>query len=405
MIHEFKRRWTWCIFLLCAGILLPLIADAQIGSGGSPLDGLALKKNFKTKRISSWDQTGGNSDRLSIEPGETSTIAEIEGAGIIKHIWITISHPDPLYRRNLILRMYWDGEENPSVESPIGDFFGQGWSEEYHFISLPLAAAPTGGKALNSYFPMPFADGAKITIENQSDQKCHAFYYYIDYEEHKKSRFDDNLLRFHAWWNHELTEPWKGDENEWNSIRHPADENPTDKHNYLIVDAKGEGHLVGVNYYVDCPTPMWYGEGDDMWRIDGESWPVSLHGTGTEDFFNSSWCPKEIYQHPFFGYPRVNNDMGWFGRTHCYRFFIQDPITFEESLRGSIEHGHANNLTLDISTVAYWYQTEPHVPFPALQDKEARKPMPKLNVSDIHRWRDAWREKMGGGILWGNERK
>ncbi len=367
------------------------------------LDALAVKKDFESKRISSFDRTGANEDRLTIEAGETETIAEIEGAGIIKHIWVTIAHSDQMYRRNMVLRMYWDGEEDPSVESPIGDFFGQGWGEEYLFHSMPLAAAPSQGRALNCYFPMPFSEGAKITVENQSDKKCDAFYYYIDYEAHES--IPEEMYRFHAWWNRELTRPWKGDENEWNTLRKPADENPTDAHNYLIMEAEGAGHFVGVNYYVDCPTPMWYGEGDDMWKIDGEDWPFSLHGTGTEDFFNSSWCPKEVYQHPFFGYPRVNDNIGWFGRTHCYRFMIQDPIVFKESLRGSIEHGHANSLTLDICTVAYWYQKEPHKVFPELPEKEERQPMPHIGVAEIHRWRDAWREKLGGGVLWGHERE
>ena len=128
---------------------------------------------------------------------------------------------------------------------------------------------------------------------------------------------------------------------------------------------RAQGHYVGVNYFVDCPTPLWYGEGDDMFLVDGEPWPGSLHGTGTEDYFNSSWCPKELYAHPYFGYARVNGETGWLGRTHCYRFHLEDPVYFEKSLRASIEHGHANSLTLDLATVAYWYQTEPHKTFRA----------------------------------------
>ncbi len=394
-----SRRVVWIGLAQFLFICMPLSMWAQ--SLGL-LDGLATKRTHETLRISSFDRTGGNADRITIEPGETATLAEIEGAGIIKHIWVTISHSDKLYRRNMILRMYWDGEENPSVESPIGDFFGQGWGEEYHFISLPLAAGPSGGRGLNCYFPMPFSKGAKITVENQSEKKCNAFYFYIDYEKHKNISGDQ--LRFHAWWNCEVTEPWQGDENEWNSLRQPADDNPTDEFNYLIVDTEGSGHFAGVNYYVNCPSPMWYGEGDDMFKVDGETWPFSFHGTGTEDFFNSSWCPKEIYMHPFFGYPRVNETMGWMGRTHCYRFLIQEPIVFKKSLRGSIEHGHANNMTLELATVAYWYQKEPHKVFPPLPAVEKRKPLPEIGVVDVHRWRDAWREKKGGGILWGNEK-
>lgn len=385
--------------------VLTAVAFCLTGSvayGEGMLDGLAMKKDFKSKRISSYDRSGGNADRYEIKPGDTLTMAEIEGAGIIKHIWITINHPDRLYRRNLILRMYWDGEDQPSVQAPIGDFFGQGWGEEYNYASLPLAAAPGNGKALNCYFPMPFSKGARITVENDSSEPCHAFYYYVDYEEHK--RIDRDMFRFHAWWNTEVTEPWKGDENEWGAFR-GEDKNPMNDHNYLFADIEGEGHYVGVNYFVNCPSPMWYGEGDDMFQIDGEEYPYSLHGTGTEDYFNSSWCPKEVYIHPFFGYPRVNNDVGWMGRTHCYRFHIQDPIVFTKSLRASIEHGHANNMTQEMSSVAYWYQKEPHKPFAEIPGREARVPKPNIGAMEIHKWRGAWREVNGGGVLWGNEKQ
>lgn len=367
----------------------------------SPLGGIYHLRDLKTKRISSYDRTGGNRDFIRIESGETKSIAEIEGAGIIKHIWITISCQDPMIRRNAVLRMYWDGEENPSVESPLGDFFGQGWGEKYNYISLPLAAAPKGGNALNSYFPMPFGNGARITVENQSDKPISSFYYYIDYEEHPSIGAD--IGRFHAWWNREITEPADGTENEWACIEDEYS-NPSDKENFLFADIEGKGHFVGVNYYVDNPGPMWYGEGDDMWLVDGEPWPGSLHGTGTEDFFNSSWSPNEIYQHPYFGYARVNDLIGWMGRTHCYRFLLDDPIYFNKSLRASIEHGHANCLTLDISSVSYWYQTEPHKIYPVFPPKEKRQNMPTVGVTDVHRWRHSWREARGKGTLWGNEK-
>ncbi|MFC5465513.1 glycoside hydrolase family 172 protein [Lederbergia graminis] len=363
-----------------------------------------LKDGIKTKRISSYDRTGGNDDKIVIKAGETAEIANISGAGIIKHIWITISTPDNFIRRNAIIRMYWDGEENPSVESPLGDFFGQGWGEEYNFASLPLAAAPAAGKALNSYFPMPFGDGARITIENQSEHNIDSFYYYVDYEEHPS--IPDTAGRFHAWWNRELTEVHPEDgEAEWGLVGEVG-KNKSDKDNYLFADIEGKGHFVGVNYYVDSPGPMWYGEGDDMFLVDGEDWPGSLHGTGTEDFFNSSWCPNEEYIHPYFGYAKVPDKLGWMGRTHCYRFLLEDPIYFDKSLRASIEHGHNNNLTLDISTVSYWYQTEPHKPFPELPGKDQRQNMPEINFMDVHRWRHEWRKAMGNGKkLWGNEIK
>ncbi len=364
------------------------------------LNDLFQLKSVKTKRVSSYDRTGGNADKIQVNAGETAVIADIAGAGIIRHIWMTIACSDPMLRRNAILRMYWDGEESPSVESPIGDFFGQGWGENYNYVALPLAAAPKKGRALNSYFPMPFGSRALITVENQSEKPIDSLYFYVDYEEH--ASIPEDAGRFHAWWNREITDPGPQGENEW-GLLHPADANPSDSGNYLFLEAEGKGHVVGVNYFVESPTPLWYGEGDDMWLIDGEPWPGSLHGTGTEDFFNSSWCPKEPYLHPYFGYARVNDQIGFLGRTHSYRFFIEDPIYFSKSIRGSIEHGHANGLVLDISSVTYWYQSEPHKAFPAMPPKEARQNMPPIDPRHIHRWRHGWREYMGGGKLWGDE--
>jgi hypothetical protein len=358
-------------------------------------------KDHKTKRASSFDVTGGNQDFIKFQPGETKTIFEKEGAGIIKHIWITVNCNDPMLRRNAILRMYWDGETEPSVESPLGDFFGQGWGENYNYASLPLAAAPGEGRALNCYFPMPFGKGARFTVENQSDIPIEGFFFYVDYEVH--ASIPENAGRFHAWWNREITAPEEDIENEWATFGDDY-KNTSNKANYLFADIEGKGHFVGVNYFVHNPGPMWYGEGDDMWMVDGEPWPGSLHGTGTEDFFNTSWCPREIYQHPYFGYAKVTTQYGWIGKAHAYRFFIEDPIYFEKSLHASIEHGHANTLTLDLATVAYWYQTEPHKPFPAIPPKDQRQNMPEIWCTDIHRWRHAWRESKGKGKLWGNEK-
>src|SRR5690349_2726084 len=149
-----------------------------------PLAGIALIVDAKSKRISSYDRSGGNDDFVSIAAGERFVLAEMQGAGIIKHIWVTIACDDPLIRRNLVLRMFWDGQTHPSVESPIGDFFGQGWGMKYNFISLPLAAAPKEGNALVCYFPMPYGNGARIEVENQGTEDVRSFYYYVDYEEH-----------------------------------------------------------------------------------------------------------------------------------------------------------------------------------------------------------------------------
>lgn len=371
----------------------------------SLLDSVTVRTNARSKRVSSYDRTGGNSDYIKVPKGETAVLAEMKGAGKVTHIWVTISSKDKMSRRNLVLRMYWDGQEHPSVESPIGDFFGQGWGEKYEFVSLPLAAAPKEGNAMVSYWQMPFANGAKITIENQGPEDIDNFYYYIDYEEHDEVTTD---LRFHAWYNQEYTLPEAGQENEW-AIFSDTPKNTSDAHNYLFCECEGAGHFVGVNYYIQNPGPVWYGEGDDMFMVDGEAWPGSLHGTGTEDYFNQSWCPDTLYNHPFFGTARApgrSNEegrFGWMGKTHCYRFHFVDPVRFSKSLRASIEHGHANCLTLNLASVAYWYQTFPSKPFPQLAKAEERQPMQEVGVVEVHRWRDTWRTAKTG-TPWGTEK-
>jgi hypothetical protein len=384
---------------------LALAGTAAAQALGPTLDLARLGQGIKTRRVSSYDVTGGNNDRIEkIAPGEKRVIFDVKGAGTIVHIWVTIAPPPPdLSRHDIILRMYWDGETKPSVEAPIGDFFGQGWDESYPFSVLPLAAGPVEGRAMVSYFPMPFANGARIEIENDAAKPIDAFYYYVDYQE--LPSLPKDLGRFHAWYNHALTEAPPEGENEWGTLG-PQGKNTTGARNYLFADIEGHGHYVGVNYYVNNPTPMWYGEGDDTFFVDGARWPPTLHGTGTEDYFNGSWCPKTPFQHPYFGYARVNGTVGWLGRTHVYRFHLADPVYFERSLRVSIEHGHDNNLTLDLSSVAYWYQAEPHKPFPPFPSREARQPMPAISEADMHVWRDAWRKAHGSGAqLWGNEKK
>jgi len=361
-----------------------------------------IKHGVKSKRISSYDRSGGNNDRFErIAPGEKRTLAEIKGAGTIDHIWITMSPEAPrLNRSDIILRIYWDGNDYPSVESPIGPFFGQGWDETYSWASLPLAASVVKGNAMVSYFKMPFATGARIEIENQADINIGAFYYYIDYIEQDKPAED--LAYFHAWYNYQVTEAPPEGENEWGLLSSKVGKNPVGENNYLVMKTEGKGQYVGINYYVNCPTPIWYGEGDDMFFIDGDEKPT-MNGTGTEDYFNSSWSPNEKYQHPYFGYARVPDEIGWLGRTHCYRFHIDDPIYFDKSLRFSIEHGHNNYLTLELSSVAYWYLDKPSKLDP-IPTKEERRLKPVINFLDMHRWRDQWRKNMGEGTNpWGNE--
>jgi hypothetical protein len=399
-----QPRHNMIRMLLCLSwaVVAPLCLLAQEPS--SEFVGLAkIHTDIRSKRAGSYDRTGGNADNIpNVADGARVTLMEVKGAGIITHIWITLAPgPDTLNRNDVIIRMYWDGKPYPSVEAPIGAFFGNGWGESYNFVSAPLAVTPGWGKSYVSYFAMPYSQGARIEIENQSGRKIDALYFNIDYEEMPKLPAD--LGRFHAWYNHVLTHAPAEGENEWELLG-PQGKNLDGRDNYVFADIKGRGHLVGVNYYVNSPGPMWYGEGDEMVFIDGEALP-SINGTGTEDYFNTSWSPKELFQHPYFGYARVNNETGWLGRTHLYRFHVADPIYFDKSCRYTIEHGHNNCLTLDLASVAYWYQDEAS-PLPRSFSKQERQPMPPISASDIHLWRDAWRKQQGSGpTLWGNEKK
>jgi hypothetical protein len=389
------------VFHLATAFLIAVASFAH-GSGSEFSELSKIRSSVKSRRVGSFDRSGGNGDNVShVADGAKVNIMDVSGAGIITHIWITLAPgAEVLNRNDVILRIFWDGKPYASVEAPIGAFFGNGWGEAYNFVSAPLAVTPGWGKSYVSYFSMPFAAGARIEIENQSGRVIDALYFNIDYEE--LPQLPEGLGRFHAWYNHELTDALPDGENEWGLLG-KSGKNPEGKRNYVFADIKGKGHLVGVNYYINCPSTMWYGEGDEMIFIDGDSHP--LNGTGTEDYFNTSWSPKELFQHPYFGYARVNNETGWLGRTHVYRFHIADPIYFDQSCRYTIEHGDNDNLTLDLASVAYWYQ-DTASPLPRSFTKAERKPMPAITPSDIHLWRDAWRKQHGNDPkLWGNERK
>jgi hypothetical protein len=364
---------------------------------GSPLGELARVRQVTTRRISSYDRTGGNDDRLYIEPGATAVIADIQGAGCINHIWCTMICDQPDFLRRVVLKMRWDNESDNSVDVPVGDFFGMGHAQTVDFVSLPLQMSPANGRAFNCFFPMPFSERALLEVTNESDVKL-IFYYYIDYELHP--RIDDDLGRFHAQWRHQNPTDGISDEGMDNREWSFGGNNTDGAGNYVILEAEGVGHYVGCNLNIhnlrprewpsDLPWPVtpddlqrnppglfeafnWYGEGDDMIFIDGEVWPPSLHGTGTEDYFNTAWCPAVPYSAPYHGMT-LPGGPNWSGKISVYRFHIEDPICFQKSIRVTIEHGHNNHRADDYSSTAYWYQLEPHKPFPALPSVETRLP-------------------------------
>jgi hypothetical protein len=353
--------------------------------GFSSLSGLAkLRDGVRRERVSSWDQKGGNYDWWEIAPHQSMTIADIRGAGCVRHIWITMWCAEAAFARKIVLRAWWDGELEPSIECPIGDFFGIGHGIIKDFWSLPLQMSPANGRAFNCWFPMPFASAARFEVANESDSSAN-LYFYIDYESY--AALDDGYGRFHAQWRRE--NPTKG----WGDpakrfADHPEimeqvwkTPNLDGAGNYVILEAEGKGHYVGCHLDVDQferTQNDWWGEGDDMIFIDGEPGPARLSGTGSEDYFNTAFCPRTEFNSPYQGLT-VNSgtdEWPWKGKTSQYRYHIEDPIYFEKSIRVTIEHGEANCLSNDYSSTAYWYQTEPHKSFPPLLPVTERLPRP-----------------------------
>lgn len=359
-------RWLAapCVLWL---FVLPVVAQ----SSESSLSTLPQAKNYVQRRASSYDRTGGNADFRAIAPGDTLTLLDTDGPAIISHVWITIASDDPNHLKALVLRMYWDGETAPSVEAPIGDFFGLGLGEYHLYESIPLAVG--SDKALNSFFPMPFQKHARITVTNEGGRKVDAFYFNIDYRVYDKPLPPDQLY-FHA--QYRQAAPAHGWTNQWHDN---GDALVNDKKNlngdgnYVWMEATGRGHFVGVTMSVLQNQDGWWGEGDDMFFIDGEATP-SINGTGSEDYFLGAWdFGDHAFSYGLFGAPVKGAELAG-SRSSVYRFHLDSPIPFTKSLRATIEHGHANHRSDDFYSVAYWYQTEPHAEFPALPPLEERIP-------------------------------
>lgn len=349
--------------------------------GRTTLGQLPFLRDYTSRRASSYDVLGGNEDWWTIPVGGRKTLLAADVPGCIKHIWMTVGGDDT-YPRKAVLRMYWDGEEEPSVEVPLGDFFGVGHGLRKNFTSLPLQMSPADGRGFNCWFPMPF-DNCRVEFHNECEHPLNV-YFYIDWEEYSPevANAEPKPARFHAQWRRENpTEGWLTErlnsENLFQIWReHP---NLSDQDNYVILEAEGDGIYVGCNLNVDVferQNNDWYGEGDDMIVIDGEPWPPRLHGTGTEDYFNTAFCPSDEFNTPYHGLTLYSGNPEWpfSGKNSMYRFHIEDPVRFRKSIRASIEHGEANALSNDYSSTAYWYQHEPHKPFPPLLPVEQRLP-------------------------------
>jgi hypothetical protein len=358
-----------CLFTLVLATIAATLSFAQTQDW---LSSLPEPRNYTQKRSSSYDRSGGNADMRAIAPGDTLTLLDDNGPGTITHIWFTIADDEAYHLKKIVLRMYWDGETTPSVETPFGDFFGLGLGEYYTYQSAPLAVAPN--KGLNSFFPMPFQKHARMTVTNMGHDKVDAFYFNIDYQVYNQPLPADTLY-FHAQYRqqsptHGLTTPWTDNGDDVISNK----KNLRGEDNYLWLEATGRGHFVGVTMSVLQNQDYWFGEGDDMFFVDDAPDPV-ITGTGTEDYFLGAYdFASKPFAYHLFGAPVIVGDEKAGSRYSLYRFHLDSPIPFTKSFKASIEHGHANVRSDNFFSVAYWYQTEPHAAFPPLPPVEDRLP-------------------------------
>jgi len=298
------------------------------------------------------------SPSIHIEAESTATLAAIEGPGAIQHIWMTV---DPAWWRKLILRCYWDGEEAPSVEVPLGDFFCNGWGERCNISSLAVTVNPAGG--FNCYWEMPFRRSARMTLENLAPEQCRNFFYQITYT---LTDVPDDAAYLHAQWRRSNPLPYQAVHT-------------------LLDGVRGQGHYVGTYIAWGVNNNGWWGEGEIKFYLDGDQDFPTICGTGTEDYFGGAWNfehPKGqygVFSSPYSGLPQVILPDGLYRsqmRFGMYRWHIMDPIRFQQDLRVTIQalgwrrDGRYLPLQDDIASTAFWYQAEPHTPFPALPNRD-----------------------------------
>lgn len=372
--------WTAATLLLLGSVGPAARADDPLHAPG--LGGLSRLSRAKTRSISPENFTGEKgkagmategtgakdardlgrgwkiSPSVRIKPGETFTMGEVQGEGMIQHIWMTPTGP----WRHFIFRIYWDGEASPSIETPVGDFFASGWGGYAQISSLPVAVNP--GSAFNSYWEMPFRKGFRITMENRGPEQ-QTLYYQIDYA---LGPVAEDAAYLHAQFRRTNPLPYKTD--------------------YTILDGvKGWGHYVGTYLAWGVHNSGWWGEGEIKFFMDGDVEFPTIAGTGTEDYFCGSYNFENPVTHqyqefttPYSGLSQVQRPDGLYKsqqRFSLYRWHIMDPIRFEKDLRVTIQalgwtkDGRYLPLQDDIASVAFWYQREPHATFPRLPDADA----------------------------------
>jgi hypothetical protein len=294
-----------------------------------------------------------NRDNSNVAPGQKKILLDVKGPGVITHIWMTFLGPGPhpwakngsANHQEMLLRMYWDGNERPAVEVPVGDFFANSFGKRSEVISLPVAVEDAD--SYNCFWHMPFRRCARIEVINQSEKPISLLYYNIDWI--KKEHIADETPYFYAQYRQEYP------------VQNGKD--------YVLLDTRGKGHYVGTVLSVRSRSPSWFGEGDEKIYIDGEQ-NASIWGTGTEDYFLSAWGLKTTST-PYFGVPYFDQWGIVGGHTSAYRWHVTDPIVFSKAIKVTFEHygwmspdenpqykSHSwNEREDDYSSVAFWYQT------------------------------------------------
>jgi len=343
-------------FVLAAGVacLAAPIALAQEPGIPDPFGLLKPQPYVAARSSSNNPDPDSNDDSQRPIPGETTTLAELQGPGSVSHIWMTIADNEYGWPRLLRLRVYYDGSPEPSVDAPVGDFFAVGHGFERKVQSL-MVRDGSEGRSRNSYWPMPFRKSCRITVTNEGRRRVANLYYQVDWQ--KLRALPADTPYFHARYRQALP----------NSGGRP----------YEVLSVTGRGHFVGTVFSVVQAEAGWFGEGDDLFYVDGEA-KASLEGTGTEDYFNDAWG-LHVSEGAYTGVP-VAEGTGLGSRMTAYRWHLADPVPFTKSLRFVMEHkgwtfaadgsvksafGERTDL---ISSVAFWYQQgiatgQPEVPY------------------------------------------
>lgn len=325
--------------------LLPLLLATLAAAQSPDLLDLARTKNYSAHRVSSANRfVGSNDDSKRIMPGETYVMADLRGPGVVNHIWLTVADNEYAWPRLVRIRVYYDGKKTPSVDVPLGDFFGVGHGYDRNLDSM-LIRNSSFGRARNAYWPMPFRQSCRITVTDEGDRPVTMFYYHVDWRKHASLPAD--VAYFHGYYRQER----------------PA----VAGRNYAFLDIKGSGHYVGTVLNVIQAQIGWFGEGDDLFYVDGAKHP-QIVGTGTEDYVNEAWGLR-VSTGPWTGTPIAEGELVG-ARLTGYRWHVPDPIPFTKSLWAGIEHGgwtyNADGSVRSgfeerpdyFSSAAFWYQTE-----------------------------------------------